>query len=667
MRAPPPSWDDTTPAGVGAAGPLAGAVADKLRRLSASRGAAQADEAWRWIQALHEEDPECAQAVAERLDLLMARLSAGGLGRWVLAGLRRHERAPAAQRAYFQLRDPYAREALHGEAAARELEALQAPLSYLLTGLSRRAMTVEPQRRQSLFGPPSRPILTATHLLAPDSYTVLDGVDRWALYRAAVAHAAAHRLYSRAAQPTGALKPLALAVVSAIEDARVECLLCAAFPGARRWFRPFVPPAPDPADLSYAALARRLDRVLMDPALADDNHWVNKARDLFEAQPDLGDAAAFRRLASVLANDLGQMRVRFNPQQHAVPVPYRDDNSYLWDHGESAQPPPEAHALTARGARQDAPPPTDASPPDSAPPEAAAPAELARHAYPEWDYRLGRARPDWSTVIERAAPGPVTGAAGGAARHKVALAQSRRLNRGRRLRRQWEGDDIDLNAAIEVLVDRRLDLAPDARLFMRPGRQPCRCATLVLLDLSESANDLAASGGLTVLDLEKRAALLLAGSLAGSGDGVAVHGFSSDTRAAVDYVRLLDFGESPLGPAAGRVEAARARHSTRLGAALRHAGELALRADAERHAIVVVTDGEPSDVDVHDPRYLVEDARAAALALRRRGLRVHCLALDARAAPQLRAMFGAGGYQLVTNPARLAAALARAYARIAAG
>ena len=90
--------------------------------------------------------------MAERLDLLMARLSAGGLGRWVLAGLRRHERAPAA-RAYFQLRDPYAREALHGEAAARELEALQAPLSYLLTGLSRRAMTVEPQRRQSLFGP----------------------------------------------------------------------------------------------------------------------------------------------------------------------------------------------------------------------------------------------------------------------------------------------------------------------------------------------------------------------------------------------------------------------------------------------------------------------------------------------------------------------------------
>ena len=426
-----------------------------------------------------------------------------------------------------------------------------------------------------------------------------------------------------------------------------------------------MPPAPDPADLSYAALARRLDRVLMDPALADDNHWVNKARDLFEAQPDLDDAAAFRRLASVLANDLGQMRVRFNPQQHAVPVPYRDDNSYLWDHGESAQPPPEAHALTARRAAGRA-----AAHGCVAAGQRAAGCRRARRAGAPCLSRMGLPAGPRAAGLEhgdrarRARPSSAWPAARAAQGRAGAVAA---LEPGRRLRRQWEGDDIDLNAAIEVLVDRRLDLAPDARLFMRPGRQPCRCATLVLLDLSESANDLAAPGGPTVLDLEKRAALLLAGSLAGSGDGVAVHGFSSDTRAAVDYVRLLDFGESPLGPAAGRVEAARARHSTRLGAALRHAGELALRADAERHAIVVVTDGEPSDVDVHDPRYLVEDARAAALALRRRGLRVHCLALDARAAPQLRAMFGAGGYQLVTNPARLAAALARAYARIAAG
>lgn len=640
--------------GAGAGRRLAETLADKLRRLGARGGEDQAAEARRWIEALRSEDSECAQAVADRLDQLMARLTAGGLGRWILAGLRRYERQPALQRAYFELRDAYAREALHGEAGAQDLEAAQASLSWLLCGLSGRGLAVEPLRRAALDGPPSRPILAPSHLLVPDSYTVLDGADRRALHRAAVAHAAAHLRYSPAAQPVLSLKPMGVAVVSAIEDARVERLLAADYPGVRRWFLPFVPPRPDPDDLGFAALIQRMSRLLMDPGLRDDNHWVNKARTLFEAQaPDLRDAAAFRRLASVLANDLGQMRVRFNPQQYAVPVPYRDDNAYLWDYGDAAEPPPEL-ALGAQGAAAASGGKGDLQ-------EAASETELGRYRYPEWDYKLGRSRPDWCTVIEKlpawngAAPAAPAGRA-----QRLALPRSRRLSRARRLRRQWEGDDIDLNAAIEVLIDRRLDLAPDARFFMRPGSQPCACSTLVLLDLSASANDAAPEAGTTVLDLEKQAALLLARAVSGEGDRIAVHGFCSDTRAAVYYYRLLDAG-GPQAP--DRIGVAQARYSTRLGAALRHAGALALRAPGERRAIIVVTDGEPSDVDAHDPRYLVDDAREAVLELRGRGLRVHCVALDARAEPQLRAMFGFRDYRIVTNPAALPAALVRAYAR----
>jgi hypothetical protein len=648
--------------GAGAGRRLADTLDDKLRRLGARSGEDQAAEARRWIEALRGEDPECAQAVADRLDQLMARLTAGGLGRWMLAGLRRYERQPGLQRAYFQLRDPYAREALNSEAGAQELEAAQASLSWLLCGLSGRAAAVEPLRRPALDGPPSRPVLAPTHLLVPDSYTVLDGADRWALYRAAVAHAAAHLRYSPAAQPVLSLKPMGLAVVSAIEDARVERLLAADYPGVRRWFLPFVPPPPDPADLGFAALIRRMSRLLMDASLRDDNHWVNKASALFETQAaDLRDAAAFRRLASVLANDLGQMRVRFNPQQYAVPVPYRDDNAYLWDYGEASDPPPGL-ALGAQGAapaRRDAAPAEGEDRPDAVPDT-----ELGRYCYPEWDYKLGRSRPDWCTVIEKlpgwngAAPGVPAGRP-----QRLALPRSRRLSRARRLRRQWEGDDIDLNAAIEVLIDLRLELAPDARFFMRPGSQPCACSTLVLLDLSASANDPAPEAGTTVLDLEKQAAMLLARAVSDEGDRIAVHGFCSDTRAAVSYYRLLETGDPAAAASFERIGAAQARYSTRLGAALRHAGALALRAAGERRAIIVVTDGEPSDVDAHDPRYLVDDAREAVLELRSRGLRVHCVALDARAEPELRAMFGFRDYRIVTNPAALPAALVRAYAR----
>lgn len=575
-----------------------------------------------------------------------------------------------------------------GAAVARVRSAAPDPgrpgLSWLLCGLAGRAVAVESMDADAAGAPP-RPVLTATHLLlaagAQDEAvageaTSAVGVprvdapggvarDAAALRRAAVAHAAAHLLYSPMAQPVASLKPMGLAVVSAIEDARVERVLANLYPGVRRWFRPFVPPPPDPADLSFTALVQRLCRLLMDPALRDDNHWVNKARDLFEAQAaaDLADVAAFRRLASLLANDLGQMRVRFNPLQYVVPVAYRDDNSYLWDYGEAVEPPP-ALSLGSQGA---APRSREAAPGDA---QAASDedVELGRYGYPEWDYRLARSRPDWCTVIERLpgwrADAPLLA---GLRQQRLVLPRSRRLDRARRLRRQWEGDDIDLNAAIEVMIDRRLDLAPDARFFQRPGSQPGVCSTLVLLDLSASANDPAPRDGATVLDLEKRAAALLVGAVAGHGDRIAVHGFCSDTRAAVHYYRLLDAGAAPTGAALGRIAAAQARYSTRLGAALRHAGELALRTPGERRALIVVTDGAPSDIDVHDPRYLVDDAREAVLALRRRGLRVQCVALDARAEPQLRAMFGFRGYRIVLNAAALPAALAHGYSRATLG
>ena len=75
--------------GAGAGARLAGTLDDKLRRLAARGGEDQAVQARRWIEALHREDPDCAAAVAERFDQLMAKLTAGGLGRWMLAGLRR--------------------------------------------------------------------------------------------------------------------------------------------------------------------------------------------------------------------------------------------------------------------------------------------------------------------------------------------------------------------------------------------------------------------------------------------------------------------------------------------------------------------------------------------------------------------------------------------------
>ena len=74
------------------------------------------------------------------------------------------------------------------------------------------------------------------------------------------------------------------------------------------------------------------------------------------------------------------------------------------------------------------------------------------------------------------------------------------------------------------------------------------------------------------------------------------------------------------GPASAGWPALSSGLSTRLGTALRHAGELIGHASSFRKLVIVLTDGEPSDIDVADPLDLVEDARRAAVGLRARGI-----------------------------------------------
>ena len=415
--------------------------------------------------------------------------------------------------------------------------------------------------------------------------------------------------------------------------------------------------------MGFEALVARLQRVLLDPQTDDDNAWVCKGRALFEAQAGrLDDAEAFREVVSVLANDLGQLRVRMNLQTYAPPLPWHDDNSHLWAHGADAE---QAETPLRRPPPQGEPQPAPPQAPEEAPEPAPLP-ELARHDYPEWHYRLERARDNWCTVIERAVPPASASAPTLPARAPLRLARSRRLDRSQRIRRQWEGDELDLDAATEVFIDRRLGLAPDPRLFRRNGRAVPRTSLLLLLDLSASTADLQPCGR-SVLDLEREAAALLMDALREREDRLEVAGFDSDGRQAVNYLRLLDFGQPVPADPATVLGAARPGLSTRLGAALRHATARLAKETSAQRTLLVLSDGTPSDIDVFDARHLVEDAARAVVEARRKGVRCFCLSLDRASEADVRRIFGHAGYRIVDDPARLAAVLARSYAELAGG
>lgn len=634
---------------------------------------ARAQEVIRWIELLHAEDADCALAVTQRLQYVLSLVDPGGLSRWILTGLRRYPREPKRLITYFRLDDPRSIEALHAEATADRLEQSLPSLAILFKGLSGIDITLQPRAQAVLNGAALRPVLTRSHLLLPDSYTNLDGPDRYQIFRAAAAHAAAHLLYSVPARPSNTLKPMGIAVVSAIEDARVEGLLMQELPGVRRWFGEFLAREVDPLKLDFASLIARMSRVLHDVDCADDNFWVNKAREMFHGEvkrSGLQDYAAFRGIASILANDLGQMRVRFNPQQYAVPTVYRDDHSFLWDYGEPQVPPEEMQDLHQTGVRLEADV-VEASPQDqdSVKPLSADEDQIAKYFYDEWDYRPEIRRPAWCTIKDQVVIYK-SRTVSNEARHTEALptllplVRTSRLSRSRRVRRQWEGEDIDLNAAIDVQVERRMDLAPDGRLFMRSGQQERISSVLILLDLSESANDRVGGSMQSILDMEKQAALMLARSTARVSDRLAIHGFSSNTRAEVNYFRLLNFGEPLNARTEHAIQSVQAEYSTRLGAAVRHAATFFPDEPSDQHAIVVITDGAPSDVDVFDSKYLVEDARCAVLEARQNAINSFCIVLDAKADAYAKRIFGWLNYRIVDNPKTLPNHLSSLYSRL---
>lgn len=213
--------------------------------------------------------------------------------------------------------------------------------------------------------------------------------------------------------------------------------------------------------------------------------------------------------------------------------------------------------------------------------------------------------------------------------------------------------------------------APDPRIYLRPQSTAEAVAVLILLDASASTARPAGTSGRSVLEAARVAALACAGALESAGHACAIQAFASDGRHAVQVGCLKDFGERSDDDAVlARSAALASALSTRVGAALRHAGAVLARRREARRLVLLLTDGEPHDIDVHDSRYLLDDLRAAAAETRRRGIGVACLDLDGSAAAArreaLRRVFAPGACRalprLDTLPQALAAVLAGAWA-----
>lgn len=500
-----------------------------------------------------------------------------------------------------------------------------------------------------------RPQLQAQRLRLPQAYVDHTAATAFAL-QAALAHAAAHLRYSPPPQPIRGMSALRVLVISAFEDARVERLMMQAWPGVRRWFHASLLTCWTPHDLSVPGLLSRLDLALFDPTHADGNHWVNQARDRFEHTQQhhgLEDHAAFWQAASVSAHELGQMRVRFDPQ-HGLGSSYRDDHSGLWLPDPAQASDTESCQITRTNT------PRGKTKPNMSSHVAAAACEVFH--YPEWNHHSGHYRQNWCTVLDSCVQMQAHRTASNARAHTVSLRlpPSKRLN----ARRHEQGDHLCLDALIAHQLAKRQGRPSEPRVFRRRTHKSMPLHVVLLLDLSKSSSQAHARSHQSLMSIYADAAEALAMAIQHQGDQIAIHGFASDSRHRVHYQRFLD-APKPFDAAIGdALRGAQLAYSTRLGAALRHAAHLLPQSQSQTRCVWVLTDGEPSDIDVFEPRYLQEDARAAANELRSQGVQTLALIANTQNTDTALRIFGRRSIRVLSHPNGLAASLLQLYASL---
>jgi nitric oxide reductase activation protein len=247
--------------------------------------------------------------------------------------------------------------------------------------------------------------------------------------------------------------------------------------------------------------------------------------------------------------------------------------------------------------------------------------------YPEWDVFNDRYKPDWCRVIDF----PLTVAAdvtdAGVEHDDVLRRRLSRVGLGPKvLRARADGDELDIEALIDLFVDLQSGFSTPEHVYLERRKLARNLGVLILIDASGSAVD-ADSDGLAVHDHQRRAAATLAVTLEELGDRVAVYAFRSQGRHAVHLPAIKKFDQSFSAVGRARLNQLQPSSYTRLGAGIRGAGEvLKNEAGTPNRLLLVLSDGFPYD-DGYEGHYAEADASKALEELRADGVACLCLSI----------------------------------------
>jgi nitric oxide reductase NorD protein len=291
--------------------------------------------------------------------------------------------------------------------------------------------------------------------------------------------------------------------------------------------------------------------------------------------------------------------------------------------------------------------------------------------YDEWDYRIEDYRPSWCTLRETrstrmqesfvAATFHEFGGIVSQIRRNFQLMRPERL---RKMRYQTEGDDLDTDGLVEYVVEKRAQITPSGRVYIKRDKKDRDVATAFLVDMS-SSTDRKIDGRKRIIDIEKEGLLLMCEALEAIRDDYAIYGFSGSGREDSQFYVVKELGEKYDDRVKGRIGGIYARQKTRMGPAIRHATRRLVAADAAVKLMILLTDGKPYDSDTYqDNKYAQEDTQVALREARREKIHLFCVTVDQEAADYLPHMYSDANFVIIDDIRTLPHKLPQLYRRL---
>ena len=268
--------------------------------------------------------------------------------------------------------------------------------------------------------------------------------------------------------------------------------------------------------------------------------------------------------------------------------------------------------------------------------------------YDEWDYRRRHYRKNWCELKELDMH-PSNEKTVDQILEKYAhlvreIRKSFEALRGdnKMLRRQTNGDDIDIDAVVEGYADVHEGNEMTDRLFIKSGRLERNLAVVFMVDVSGSTKG-------WINDAERESLVLLSEALQTLGDRYAIYGFSGMTRKRCELYRIKTFDDPYDSTVKARIAGIKPQDYTRMGVIIRHLTRKLIEVDARTRVLITISDGKPDDYDGYRGEYGIEDTRQALMEAKHAGIHPFCITIDSQAHDYLPHMYGHVNYTLVSD------------------